>query len=115
MQQAQTDDLQRQLMALREELSESDPVATDAGRTVVLDQSSVGRLSRMDALQGQAMAQATERRKQVQLRRVEAALARIAAGDYGFCQTCDEPIAPRRLAVDPTATLCIGCASTSER
>ena len=85
-----------------------------ATATVVLDQSSVGRLSRMDALQGQAMAQASQRRRVDQLRRIAAALARIDSGDYGYCLDCDEEIAPGRLAGDPAVTLCIECAGKRE-
>ncbi len=80
-------------------------------RPVELDQSSVGRLSRMDALQMQAMAQATERRRAVEITRIEAALKRIADGDFGWCVTCGEAIAPKRLEADPTVPTCIDCAS----
>jgi RNA polymerase-binding transcription factor DksA len=40
---------------------------------------------------------------------IRAALGRIAAGKYGVCQNCGCDIPPARLAVLPTATLCIGC------
>ncbi|MBU6166965.1 MAG: TraR/DksA C4-type zinc finger protein [Alphaproteobacteria bacterium] len=40
-----------------------------------------------------------------------AALARIAAGDYGTCSHCGGDIAPARLAALPTATRCIACAA----
>lgn len=79
--------------------------------TVELDQQSVGRLSRMDAIQQQAMAQAADRRRQGELARIDAALARIAEGEFGWCVECGEPIARARLDVDPTAPACIGCAS----
>ena len=78
--------------------------------TVVLDQSSVGRLSRMDALQQQAMAESTRARAQVALRRIEAALRRCDDGSYGYCLECEEPIDPRRLEFDPATPLCLACA-----
>jgi DnaK suppressor protein len=78
--------------------------------TVELDQSSVGRLSRMDALQQQAMAQSTRRRAELALRRIEAALGRCDSGTYGYCLQCEEPIDPRRLELDPATPLCIACA-----
>lgn len=85
--------------------------ANDAARaTVELDQQSVGRLSRMDALQSQAMAQETRRRRIAETRRIEAALARIEDGEFGWCEACGEAIAPKRLEIDPTARLCIACA-----
>jgi DnaK suppressor protein len=79
---------------------------------VQLDQQSVGRLSRMDALQVQAMAKAEQERRQTRLRRVEMALARIESGDFGYCAQCDEDIEVKRLEADPTVPLCIKCAQS---
>ena len=81
---------------------------------VELDQARVGRLSRMDALQGQAMSVASKQRRALQLKKIDAALQRLEAGESGLCLTCDEPINERRLQVDPTATLCIDCAAEAE-
>ena len=88
--------------------------AMEATQVVELDQTTVGRLSRMDAMQGQAMAIETQRRRQLLARRIEQALARIVAGDFGTCESCDEEIDPRRLEADPVTTLCIGCAGARE-
>ncbi|WP_265571133.1 TraR/DksA family transcriptional regulator [Sphingomicrobium nitratireducens] len=98
--------LETQLAALEDEeaLGESDRA------TVELDQESVGRLSRMDALQVQAMAQAQSRRRAVQKDRIRAALARIDEGEFGYCLACGEEIAAKRLENDPSVTHCIGCA-----
>ncbi len=82
----------------------------DDRKPVELDQTTVGRLSRMDAIQRQAMAQAADRQRQLQIQRLEAALQRLEAGDYGFCVRCGDAIAPRRLAVDPPVPTCIDCA-----
>jgi DnaK suppressor protein len=78
---------------------------------VELDQQAVGRLSRMDALQNQAMALAQQTRRDIQTRRLNAALARIDQGEYGYCEDCGEDIAPKRLQLDPAASKCISCAS----
>ena len=96
-----------ELLALEESTKES-------RRPVELDQTRVGRLSRMDALQGQAMAQATAERKQIEIRRIEAALKRVEDGDYGYCLACDEPIAEARLMADPSTPLCLDCAAKRE-
>ena len=80
------------------------------GKPVELDQTKVGRLSRMDALQHQAMAKETERRRQQELVHIDEALSRLENGTYGDCLECDEPIAKKRLAFDPSARLCIDCA-----
>ena len=105
----------RQLSQLQQELHTIEEVGNATAETVELDQTRVGRLSRMDALQGQAMSQETNRRRQVQLINIDAALSRIGEGKYGYCQNCDEEIAVKRLEIDPATPLCITCASKAER
>ena len=85
-----------------------------AAEPVELDQTRMGRLSRMDALQGQAMAKASEGRRQTQLAALKQALIRLDAGEYGFCLRCGEPISPARLASNLAVTLCIECATADE-
>jgi DnaK suppressor protein len=104
----------RHLMQQRQELLGLQETADEAAGTVELDQTSVGRLSRMDALQGQAMSRERDRRRQIELQKIAAALRRIEAGDYGDCVRCGEEIAIRRLDLDPAAPLCIDCASKSD-
>ena len=84
----------------------------ESRRPVELDQTKVGRLSRMDALQDQAMQLETERRRQLELQRIEAALERMIVGDYGYCVGCGEEIAAKRLELDPTTPVCIDCAQS---
>jgi len=88
---------------------------TESSKIVELDQSTMGRLSRMDALQGQAMTQETKLRHEEGLRNISSALSRIESGDYGYCLKCDERISTARLEVDPAASLCIQCASLAEK
>ncbi len=99
------------LHVLAAQISAADAQTEGERAPVELDQQAVGRLSRMDALQVQAMALETSRRRAVELRRIAAALARIDEGDYGTCLECGEKIALRRLELAPAAPLCIGCAS----
>ena len=108
-------DIRARLEARRAELEALDATARSATETVELDQTRVGRLSRMDALQGQAMAQETLRRHQVERARIDAALRRVDDGSYGECLECGEPIAHGRLQADPTATHCLTCAEAAER
>ena len=98
------------LKARRDELESLSSLSKDARSTVELDQQSVGRLSRMDAMQQQAMNQATERTRQRDLNRIKAAMSRMDDGEYGYCSECGEEIAMRRLEVDPMAERCIKCA-----
>jgi len=95
-----------------EDLAESSQAAT---ATVELDQTRQGRLSRMDALQGQEMAKAAEQRRCVSVQRLNSALRRLEKGDYGECLECGEPIAEARLKADPATTLCLACAEDRER
>ncbi|MDX1711210.1 MAG: TraR/DksA family transcriptional regulator [Rhodovibrionaceae bacterium] len=102
--------IKAKLLARKAELEQLDESSADARKPVELDQTRTGRLSRMDALQGQAMAQATHRRREQELQRIEAALKRIDAGEFGECVHCGEAIAAKRLEFDPTTPLCIDCA-----
>lgn len=103
------------LLARREALLGQQATREASGATVELDQTRTGRLSRMDALQGQAMAKATNARAQQEIQRIEAALKRLDDGEYGDCLQCDEPIAPERLYADPSVVLCVECAEARER
>jgi DnaK suppressor protein len=92
------------------ELKALDEEAAGWSDTVELDQQSVGRLSRMDAMQQQEMARAEARRRTSDLARIDIALKRIDEDEYGWCAECGEPIAYKRLEIDPAAALCVTCA-----
>lgn len=79
-------------------------------RPVELDQQSVGRLSRMDAMQAQAMAKAVEQRRKARLVALDQALRRIRDGEYGYCLECGEFIGMQRLEIDPATSKCVRCA-----
>lgn len=107
----QRENLRQILLRRLAELQETDERSADSRRPVELDQQSVGRLSRMDAIQQQAMAFASQERRQHDIRLITQALIRMATHDYGHCGTCGEAIAFRRLQLDPTIALCIECAT----
>ena len=102
------------LTDLRQQLIKEDHAGKEATKTVELDQSSVGRLSRMDAMQSQAMAVETKRRRDIKIQRVESALKRISEDEFGYCTHCGLEINPKRLEFDLTALLCIDCARSGE-
>lgn len=107
-----TVDLEQIEAAIRAEitgLEQESLSATDTRKTVVLDQQSVGRLSRMDAMQQQAMANATETRRRTRIAQLEAALSRLKSDEFGACIDCGETIAPRRISANPTVQKCISC------
>jgi DnaK suppressor protein len=101
-----------------EERLEAIDVAKNAdnekNKPVELDQARMGRLSRMDAMQQQAMSQATAHLVDTEYRRVRIALKRMESGEYGYCMNCDGEIAEGRLRVDPSLLTCISCARASE-
>ena len=90
---------------------EAQSASTRADRAAVtLDQQSVGRLSRMDAMQQQAMSQAQERSRGLELLRIAQAVRRLEDGEYGYCITCGDEVAEKRLAIDPAVSQCVKCA-----
>ena len=107
---AEIDEFRQLLEREKQELQREDAASHGDRRAVELDQQAVGRLSRMDAMQMQAMAQASSRRRAHRVTRIEAALTRIAEDDFGFCQDCGDDISKARLELDPTAATCVSCA-----
>lgn len=101
----------QRLLRRREELDEGDRLSAADRAPVTLDQDSVGRLSRIDAMQVQAMALAAERRRQAERHRISAALKRLDEGEWGYCLVCGDAIAAARLEHEPSVTQCIQCAS----
>ena len=99
------DDLFARLAALDKE----DAAAEASTKPVELDQQAIGRLSRMDALQNQAMAQAQVRRREQERVRIRAALKRIEDEEFGYCTDCGEEIEPARLSADLTIPRCLDC------
>ncbi len=103
------------LLQSRDKLTTILKITSEAASTVELDQSRVGRLSRMDALQAQSMSQESQRRNEQQLQKIDQALKRIDADEFGDCFECGEEIAPQRLELNPMTTLCIKCATKKEK
>ncbi len=105
---AMTEEQIRSLLQAQRVETEAMLAANDGNADpVTLDQTQQGRLSRMDALQQQAMAAETQRRRLRQLQMIDAALQRLDEGEYGYCAACGEAIEPNRLALDPAVAVCI--------
>ncbi len=112
---AQLKELGEMLKALEVELNEALVRGEEASKTLELDQQSVGRISRMDSIQQQAMAAGARRSVEARLGLVHSALEVHAAGDYGSCRSCEEPIGYERLKARPETPLCIACKGNRER
>ena len=104
------DALRQSIMDEIAELDRLRGLARDNRAPVELDEQSIGRLSRMDAMQQQAMNFANDARRQHRQVALLAALKRIDDGDYGYCHQCDDFVGAGRLAIDPAAMLCVLCA-----
>ena len=109
----------------REDLRNKLPTAEDAAKTL-LEQTvadsrpvdlalPIGRLTRIDAIQMQAMAQLNRHQLSLVLRKVEAALAAFDNGTYGLCRHCRGPIPVPRLEALPEAPFCLDCQERFER
>ena len=104
------------LLSLQARLQDLLAAAGGTTDTVELDQSTQGRLSRMDAMQRQEMATAERRRAKVRLERVQAVLESYEDPDvdFGCCRDCGEPIPLPRLKALPDALFCVPCAQERE-
>jgi len=112
---SQISELSKQLKTMQAELQLQLNHSVQDTQPVTLDQQSVGRVSRIDAIQQQQMAVANHEQKENLLKRVAAALRRIEADEYGFCRLCGEPIGFARLQVQPFAPNCLDCQSALEK
>ena len=106
---AQVEELHADLLALGVGLRQTLITTNKAAETVHLDQSAVGRLSRIDAIQGQAMAQEQLRRNELRLKQVAVALKTYEDDEYGWCKKCGEPIGYGRLKARPETVVCVPC------
>jgi len=109
----QMDELRTALLALRDELSRDLAGSSKAAQPVDLDQP-IGRLSRMDAIQQQEMAQATRAGAMLRLKQVETALRRMEKGEFGICLECEDDVGYARLSARPEALLCVNCQQKRE-
>ena len=108
---SETKSIKHLLENQREELLRQAEITRKDRKPVELDQSQVGRLSRMDAMQVQEMSLEQERRREITIQRINAALIRVAEGEYGSCLHCGEGISSKRLEFDLATPLCVDCAS----
>ena len=106
--------LKQRLLTLQKELENTLSASAESSATVELDQTRQGRLSRMDAMQGQAMAQASHARAAARLQSIGFSLERLTEEDFGACRECGETIPYGRLEIDPTVAYCVQCMEISE-
>jgi DnaK suppressor protein len=105
--------LKSSLVLLEEELKDLLSI-TEAGAKPVMLKDNQGRLSRMDELHNQSILVANRTVTSNRLKAVLQAKQRQEMGGYGFCTSCEEPIAFNRLEAYPDASMCIECQSENE-
>jgi DnaK suppressor protein len=106
----QIDELRNELLRTRGRLQRSMGISERRSRPVTLDQTAVGRLSRIDAIQNQGITQGLQVREAARLANVDEALARLERGEYGRCPSCGRGIPFERLLVFPETPTCAACA-----
>lgn len=106
----QIDALRGELERILSKLERSMRTTEEAMRPVELDQSAVGRLSRMDSLQNQGLTRNLQERETAKLAQVLSARARLDAGTYGACTECGADVPFQRLLIFPEAPTCAACA-----
>ncbi len=99
------------LIERKQELENHAKKSAESRKPVELDQTKIGRLSRQDALMQQAMAEATQIKREQEIQRINSALLRIENDKFGYCLNCDEEISHARLLNDPSMPTCINCAA----
>ncbi len=109
MDETETARYRERLESMLAALEEEEALGAEGRRVVTLDQQSVGRLARVDALQHQAMAKAQGARRAAARARIDAALQRTVEGEYGYCLDCGDALEPSRLESDPAVPRCLDC------
>lgn len=105
------DDLQKYielLNARKEEAQRFLQQSSESSKPVDLGES-IGRLTRMDAMQQQQLALAAVKKKETQIILIDQALQRIKDASFGLCLECGEEIAKKRLLARPEGPLCLEC------
>ena len=110
---SQLEELSVDLRSLQDELKSLLKVSMAGTKPVELDQP-IGRLSRMDAIQQQKMAQANRANHKLRFDLVKAALMIVERDEYGYCRRCEEPIGYRRLKAKPETPFCVACQGARE-
>ena len=105
--------LKAALERLEEELKDLLSI-TEAGAKPVKLKDNQSRLSRMDELHNQIILIANRNVTSNRLKAVLQAKQRLELDSYGFCASCEEPIAFNRLEAYPEASMCIKCQSDNE-
>ncbi|NVK12508.1 MAG: TraR/DksA family transcriptional regulator [Gammaproteobacteria bacterium] len=110
----QLNDIRERLVTKLSELDRALELTSNHAQTVVLDQTAVGRVSRVEAMQDQQLGLAHQRQIAVDILLVKKALRKLETGEYGLCERCDDDIPTARLKLVPECECCVECLSEIE-
>lgn len=76
----------------------------------VKPENSIGRISRMDAINNKSVVEASLRNRKRKLSKMQVALSKIGDETFGICSQCKKSINPKRIALMPESDRCVRCA-----
>jgi len=98
--------LKEQLQSAQKDIKELEKLTQP-----IKPENSLGRISRMDAINNKSVAEAALRNKKKKIAQMNLALRSIDNEGFGVCEKCKQPIQPARLMFMPESTKCVRCAS----
>ncbi len=91
--------------------SELDIFDMEQNSKPISPENSIGRISRMDAINNKSVVEAALRNKRQKLGKLKVALANIDKQGFGICMQCKNPIQPARIMFMPESSRCVHCAA----
>lgn len=98
--------IKQMIKNLRQEIEEMQSHAAP-----VTPENSIGRISRMDAINNKSVVEASLRNRTKKLSKLQLALSKIDDADFGICSHCKKTIQSKRLMLMPQSDRCVSCAS----
>lgn len=77
----------------------------------IAPENSIGRISRMDAINNKSITEAALRTAQIKLKGLQFAIQKLGSADFGICARCKTEIPIQRILRVPHSTLCVRCSS----
>jgi len=101
--------LKNKILELLEKL-EKDIKYTEDMTQPISPENSIGRVSRMDAINNKSVMEASLRNKISKRNKLKLALSKVDNENFGICVNCKQNINPARLMYMPESARCIRCA-----
>lgn len=102
-------ELKKQINILIGKMKE-DIISLEKMTEPVKPENSLGRISRMDAINNKSVMEVSLRNKREKLTKLRVALVNIDGDHFGQCKMCKNPIQPKRLIYMPESNRCVRCA-----